>query len=209
MRKQLYFKEEILNHPERVWPEIGDIRDFPTWFANRYHKTPLHLELGMGKGDFLIAMAEQHPDEFFIGVEIKEERVYYANRTASEKDLKNILFLQVPVQDLLEYDLPKVHCIYLLFSDPWPKARHEKRRLSSESFLHLYEKLLLPEGELIMKTDDDGLYAYSIESFQENQWKLLEQHDHFLTEEQYQTDYEQKWLSMGKSVGYLKAKPLR
>lgn len=209
MRKQLYFREEIFKHPERVWPEMGDIREFQMWFTKRYNGGPIHLELGMGRGDFLVAMATVHPDEFFIGVEIKEERVYYANKKAQELNLNNILFLQIPAQTLPEYELPRVHHLYLMFSDPWPKLKHAKRRLTAESFLRLYRELLADNGELTMKTDDDALYEFSLETLQENKWQVLEKNTKYLSKEDFQSQYEKKWLSMGKNVGYLRAKPLR
>lgn len=156
-------KEALAGYPDLVILEpslyCGVWRQY---FGN---SNPIHLELGMGKGKFLNTMAKQHPHTNFLGVEFREEMVHRAVGKV-EGNPQNIGFIWADVENLGEYFAPReVSRIYLNFSDPWPKKRHAKRRLTHGKFLHLYRGILSPGGEIHFKTDNKELFEFSLNAF--------------------------------------------
>ncbi|TSB48101.1 tRNA (guanosine(46)-N7)-methyltransferase TrmB [Alkalicoccobacillus porphyridii] len=126
----------------------------------------LHVEVGTGKGQFLKGMGELHPDTLFVGVEKYQSVLYTAMERVEEAGLNNVKLLAEDVSNLSDFFAEgEVDQFYINFTDPWPKSRHEKRRLTYNSFLALYERLLVKEGEVHFKTDNQGLFEYSLHSF--------------------------------------------
>lgn len=126
---------------------------------------PVHLEIGCGKGAFVIGMAKKHPEITFLAMEKVHDVLMLAAERVRAEGLTNVLFLLGDAAGLCEMFLPgDIDHIYLNFSDPWPKARHAKRRLTSPLFLANYRKLLGVGGKLAFKTDNEGLFAYSLET---------------------------------------------
>ncbi len=134
---------------------------------------PLHLEIGMGRGMFILAQAAANPDIDFIGLELREEMIMEALERVEDIPV-NLRFLWVNAGVLPELFAPgEVDRIYLNFPDPWPKSRHAKRRLTAESFLQQYAAILSADGILRFKTDNADLFHWSRNSFSENDWEEL------------------------------------
>ena len=172
-------------------------------------KQPLHLEVGTGKGQFLVGMAKQHPDINFIGMEVAKSVVVTAGEKALEAELDNLLLVHADANHLLDYFAEdEISTIYLNFSDPWPKNRHEKRRLTYTTFLKQYEHILQQEGELLFKTDNRGLFEYSLCSFSAFGMLLKEVNLDLHAEEDplnVMTEYEEKFSAKGHPIYRCKA----
>ncbi len=164
LRNKPWAKDALASHPEMV------IQD-PAQWKGRWHErfgnnNPIHIEIGSGKGQFVSGMARQNPNINYIGIEIQESVLVVALEKALAADVPNLQLLHVNGGQVTDYfEDGEVDQIYLNFSDPWPKKRHAKRRLTHESFLVGYEKVLPPFGELHFKTDNRGLFEYSLTSF--------------------------------------------
>lgn len=127
----------------------------------------LHLEIGCGKGKFTVEMAEQNPDVLFIAVERVREALVLAMEKAISMGLKNVYFLSVDAAELDQLFAPgEADRIYLNFCDPWPRSKNAKRRLTYHTFLEKYRSVLRPDGEIHFKTDNAGLFAWSLEEFE-------------------------------------------
>ena len=168
---------------------------------------PLHIEIGMGKGNFILNMAINNPDINFIGIEKYSSVASVAIKKIMDYDLPNLKIIISDIVDLEELLKGKVDVIYLNFSDPWPKARHEKRRLTSENFLKLYDKLFKGKNVIIQKTDNDDLFNYSVESIKNYGYEILEiSYDlHKADIPNIMTEYEEKFSNKGITIKYLKA----
>lgn len=211
MRRKMLYRRLVHEFNHRIYsPGSNHEVSFREWLEKYKGDKELILEIGTGTGDFLAYQAKTHPELFYLGVEAKADRVYKACARAEEEKLDNIAFLHTDASRLLEFDLPQVSALYLLFSDPWPKKRHIIRRLTSEMYLPLYAQFMAPKGELIQKTDNRELYEYTILSLKEHKWKVIEKDNRYKTPNEAQTQYERKFLAMNKPVFYLKARvPLR
>ena len=176
------------------------------WRALFGNDNPIHLEIGCGKGRFAIGMAEQHPDVNFIAVEREEGALIMAAERCQQQPLPNLRFVSFDAAELREVFAPgEVDRIYLNFSDPWPKARHAKRRLTSREFLKRYEQVLKKEGTVEFKTDNRGLFEFSLEEVKESDWNLEIctfdlHHDEELVKGNVMTEYEEKFSSMGNPI---------
>jgi len=167
---------------------------------------PLHIEIGMGKGNFILNMALKYPEINFIGIEKYSSVASVAIKKIMEYDLPNLKVIISDVINLEDLLKNKVDVIYLNFSDPWPKARHEKRRLTSENFLKLYDKLFKNKNVIIQKTDNDDLFDYSVESIK-NYGYLIEEISYDLHKTDIpniMTEYEEKFSNQGITIKYLK-----
>ncbi|MBE6155278.1 MAG: tRNA (guanosine(46)-N7)-methyltransferase TrmB [Firmicutes bacterium] len=169
------------------------------------NNNPLHLEIGMGKGDFILNMALKFPNINFIGVEKYASVACVAIKKIKEYELPNLKVMILDACDLPEYLHGKIETIYLNFSDPWPKARHEKRRLTHENYLKVYDTLFKDRCHLIMKTDNDDLFAFSVESLRNYGYNVLDIcYDlHSTNISNVMTEYERKFSSQGVKIKYL------
>lgn len=165
------------------------------------------LEIGMGKGDFIIKKALKNPNINYIGVEKYSSVASVAIKKIQNYELENIKVLVMDAKNLTEILENKIDTIYLNFSDPWPKKRHAKRRLTSEDFLKVYDKLFKSDKKIIMKTDNDDLFNYSIESLKEYGYKLekIIYDLHSTDMENEETEYETKFSNQGIKIKYLEA----
>ncbi|WP_424526468.1 tRNA (guanosine(46)-N7)-methyltransferase TrmB [Spiroplasma endosymbiont of Glossina fuscipes fuscipes] len=176
-----------------------------TIFKNNY---PLNLEIGTGKGDFIVALAKKYPEQNFLAIERYSSILVLALKKIVAENLPNLKIIAFDAAKLLDIFAPQeVNKIYLNFSDPWPKARYEKRRLTSKKFLEFYQLILQSNGEIHFKTDNDQLFAYSLESFQANNWKVIDYttdlyHSKYL-ENNIPTEYERRFVRLGKNINYL------
>ena len=146
--------EYVINNPENY---IGKYKEI---FNN---DNEIHIEIGMGKGDFIIGMAKKYPNINFIGIEKYESVMVRAIEKLENIDLPNLKLIRMDAIEITEVFNKEINTIYLNFSDPWPKKRHAKRRLTSEVFLSLYDKIFISTPHIIQKTDNIGLFSYSIE----------------------------------------------
>ena len=177
-------------------------------------KQGLCLEIGCGKGQFIRDMARQNPELLWIGDEKIGTILARASGNLDAETDTNVRLICYDAEKLEEIFEPgEINRIYLNFSDPWPKERHAKRRLTSERFLPLYARLLAEDGWLQFKTDNDDLFAFSVESFQNHGWQILaitdDLHNSPYVEGNVMTEYEQNFVSLGKNIHYLKAIPPR
>ncbi|MFB6467625.1 tRNA (guanosine(46)-N7)-methyltransferase TrmB [Cytobacillus sp. Hz8] len=165
---------------------------------------PLHIEIGTGKGRFITQMAKMNPHINYIGIELSISVIATALDRLIEADLPNVKLMNVNAMDLRSYfEKGDVDRIYLNFSDPWPKKRHEKRRLTYKTFLDVYKDILIEQGEIHFKTDNQGLFEYSLKSFSEYGLQLifvsLDLHNSDF-EENIMTEYEEKFSSKGNRI---------
>lgn len=171
---------------------------------------PIHIEIGMGKGAFINGMAQQHPDINFIGIEKYSSVIVSALELSLENRHPNLRLLNIDAKILSSiFAKGEIARIYLNFSDPWPKNRHEKRRLTHESFLSLYQSILVEGGEVHMKTDNQGLFEYSLESFSNYGMMIqnisLDLHRSGITGN-VMTEYEEKFSEKGNRIYRCEAK---
>lgn len=180
-------------------------------FGNNH---PIHIEIGMGKGRFLMELAAKNPDINYVGIEKYSSVLIRALEKMSEMEtpLANIRFVRMDAEAITKvFGAGEVDRIYLNFSDPWPKARHAKRRLTSREFLARYEQILADDGVVEFKTDNKGLFEFSLEEVEAAGWKLLahtfDLHNQAeMMEGNVMTEYEEKFSSMGNPICKLIAK---
>ena len=169
----------------------------------------LILEIGTGKGDFISELASKNPGVNYIGIEQVETVLAFALKKIIDKELSNVKLIRVNANEMLNiFDTKEIDVIRLNFSDPWPKSRHEDRRLTSPEFLKMYNNILNDDGCVIFKTDNREFFDYSVETFKENGWILEDvNYDYPLTNnnEDVPTEYEKKFRSLGQPIHYLKA----
>ena len=132
------------------------------------------LEIGTGRGDFIVNMSEKHPELQWIGIEMNVDALAITTKKVVEKELKNIQLIRQNFQVIAPFFKDEsLEKIYLNFSDPWPKKRHAKRRLTASSFLQEYRRLLKKEGELIIKTDNYPLFLFTLEELEKEKWNVI------------------------------------
>ncbi len=163
---------------------------------------PIEIEIGMGKGDFLISKALNNPNINYIGIEKYDSVLVYAKRKLDELNLENLRIINIDASNLLDVFGKEISKIYLNFSDPWPKKRHAKRRLTYETFLNIYDQVFVKDSVNIeMKTDNDDLFEYSLESFKEHGYKINTIDRNI--DDVYKTEYEKKFISRGKNINFV------
>ena len=212
LRRKPWIDTAILDYADFVTSLGGDWTALiGHWSETFGREASLHVEIGVGKGDFLTELAAQSPDVNYVGLEMQQGVLYFAARKAAERGLKNLRLVVFDAARLTELFAPReVDRIYLNFSDPWPKARHAKRRLTSPLFLARYRAVLKSDGELHFKTDNMGLFDYSLETMAAQGWHLSDvTHDlHALGEaDNIMTEYERKFSARGAKIGRLVARP--
>ncbi|WP_217589828.1 tRNA (guanosine(46)-N7)-methyltransferase TrmB [Lentibacillus saliphilus] len=174
------------------------------WSAFFGNDRPIHVEIGTGKGQFVSGMAKQHPDINFIGIELSKSVIVNAVEKVLASGQKNVVLLNENAENLTElFSASEISTIYLNFSDPWPKNRHEKRRLTYYTFLERYESCLNQTGELVLKTDNRSLFEYSVVSFSQFGMTLQEVNvDLHAIEDEFNimTEYEEKFSAKGQPI---------
>ena len=177
------------------------------WHEIFGNKHPIHIEVGSGKGAFVSEMAKAHPEINYIGIDIQKSVLSYALDKVLATDVPNIKLLWVDGSDLTNYfENGEIDRLYLNFSDPWPKKRNTKRRLTSENFLKLYDNLFKDEKHIILKTDNDDFYEFSKESLLSYGYKIINEtydlHNSDITDSP-KTEYEEKFSSQGVKIKYI------
>ena len=167
---------------------------------------PIHIEIGMGKGRFLTALAKQNPNINYIGIERYDSVLVRAlEKREQEEEITNLFYLCEDAKNITEIFAPEeVARIYLNFSDPWPKDRHAKRRLTSTEFFARYHQILSKDGEVMFKTDNRILFDFSLEQVSAAGWQLkdvtFDLHHSEYAEGNIMTEYEEKFSSLGNPI---------
>ncbi|WP_062354892.1 tRNA (guanosine(46)-N7)-methyltransferase TrmB [Bacillus kwashiorkori] len=195
-------KEKLLDYPQYVIHEPENKRG--NWQQVFNNTNEIHIEVGTGKGRFITEMAKAHPNINYIGIEAYTSVIVSALDRAIEAEVPNLKLLNMNAQKLEEiFANGEVARVYLNFSDPWPKNKHEKRRLTHRNFLQMYENIMKTDGEIHFKTDNQHLFEYSLVSFSEYGLKLkyvsLDLH-HSDFEGNIMTEYEERFSSIGKRI---------
>lgn len=201
--------EAIADSPHCIQEPMAEKGRWHLIFGN---ENPIHIEIGMGKGQFIMKLAKEHPDINYIGIERYSSVLLRALQKMEIEPLPNIRFLCMDASIITEiFDKEEVAKIYLNFSDPWPKERHAKRRLTSRQFFERYDKILARNGVVEFKTDNDDLFAFSMEEVAEAGWTLDAHtfdlhHDPVLNKGNVMTEYEEKFSSLGHPIHKLIAR---
>lgn len=161
----------------------------------------IEIEIGTGKGKFIISKAINNPDINYIGIEKYDSPLVSAVKKLEELELNNLKLICFDAFNIENVFNNEVDKIYLNFSDPWPKKRHEKRRLSSKIFLEKYDNIFKNNKNIEMKTDNDDLFEYSKESFLDYGYKIIKCNTNYF--DKFTTEYEDKFINKGKNINYI------
>ena len=192
-------KEEILANSSYVI--LDGNKYYGKWCELFGNNNPIYIEIGMGKGKFIIENSLRYPNINFIGIE-KYDSVLAKAVTKIDGDIPNLRLLRLDALNIDQVFYKEVSRIYLNFSDPWPKKRHHLRRLSSRVFLEKYEDIFVDKDEIYMRTDNRDLYIYSLESFSKYGYKLnnISFDLHSSEDDLVTTEYEDKFVSIGNPI---------
>ena len=162
----------------------------------------IYLEIGMGKGDFIIQSSKYFSDVLHFGVELNKSIFAIALKKIANLEIENLKILNVPAINLLDYFAEhSISKIFLNFSDPWPKARHEKRRLVHTKHLELFEKLLVSDGKIVFKTDNFKLFEYGLEMFKQRNYTIeFLEYDYNTIEGDFVSEYEARFRSLNQPI---------
>ena len=179
-----------------------------TWAEVFGNTNPIHIEIGMGKGRFVTTLATMNPDINYVGIEKFSSVLIRAVEKQDELRLPNLRFIRMDAENIKEvFGKYEVSRIYLNFSDPWPKDRHAKRRLTSKEFFARYDEILKPEGEVQFKTDNRELFDWSVEEISNTKWTLTavsyDLHNSDMNEGNVMTEYEERFSLEGKPINKL------
>ncbi|MBQ7971919.1 MAG: tRNA (guanosine(46)-N7)-methyltransferase TrmB [Lachnospiraceae bacterium] len=167
---------------------------------------PLRVEIGMGKGKFIMQLAKENPEINYVGIEKYSTVLLRAIQKMEEEELPNLVFIRMDAEDLSQvFAEDEIDRIYLNFSDPWPKDRHAKRRLESREFLARYNQCLKKDGIIEFKTDNRDLFDFAVEEVPEAGWEIIKlsydlHHDEEMMQGNIMTEYEEKFSSMGNPI---------
>lgn len=197
---------EMIAGSQYVIPE-EEMFELPGKWADIFeNNNPIHVEIGMGKGQFIHTLAKRNPQINYVGVEKYSTVLLRAVQKMEQEGLPNLVFLRMDAEDVDKvFGEGEVDKIYLNFSDPWPKDRHAKRRLPSAAFLARYDKILKKDGRLEFKTDNRDLFDFAVEELEPAGWQAdvitYDLHaDEKLMEGNVMTEYEEKFSSMGNPI---------
>ncbi|KAB7666784.1 tRNA (guanosine(46)-N7)-methyltransferase TrmB [Bacillus sp. B1-b2] len=202
LRHKPWAKDKLESHPEFVVHNPEDWKG--KWDQAFKNNGPIHIEIGTGKGRFITEMAKANPMINYIGVELQESVIVSALDRLIEADVPNLKLMNMNAEKLTDYfEKGEINRVYLNFSDPWPKTRHEKRRLTYKTFLDSYQSVLEDKGEIHFKTDNQGLFEYSLQSFSAYGMLLkyvsLDLHNSNY-EGNIMTEYEEKFSERGNRI---------
>ena len=186
----------------------------PENYKNKWHEVfgnnnPIHLELGMGRGDFIINMALAYPQINFIGLEISDSQMVKAVERLVNKKLPNLKLINADAINIPNIFGKEIDTIYLTFSEPWPKKIDEKKRFTHINFLKLYDRIFKRHKHIILKTDNKGFFAYSLETLSQYWYSFervsLDLHHNEIPIPNIMTDFEKRYYEEGRPIYYLDA----
>lgn len=200
-------QERILENPYTIQTDGANGDEYKgLWHKNIFHNDfPIHIEIGMGKGQFITTLAKANPDINYIGIEKYSSVLVRALDKREELETNNLIFMRMDAEDITSYFASnEIAKIYLNFSDPWPKDRHAKRRLTSINFLDYYDKILQPDGLLQFKTDNRPLFDFSLEQLDAAGWiqdeVTFDLHEKGPAPNNIMTEYEEKFYNLGNPI---------
>ena len=209
--------EEMKGFDHVVQPSFNEVFNTDYSLKGKWNKDffkknqPITLELGCGKGEYTVGLAERYPDRNFLGVDIKGARIWRGAKQAAERNLSNVGFLRTRIELINSFFAKdEISEIWITFPDPQLKKRRNKKRLTGSRFLNAYKKFLKPEGIVHLKTDNLVLYEYTSELVKYNNLKVLASTDNLYNSEfaddilGIKTFYEQQFLDQGLSITYIK-----
>ena len=186
---------------------LSDIKNYKGNWNNYFNNNnPIYIEIGMGKGKFIIENAIKYPNINFIGIEKFDSVIARAIQKSNEYELDNLVLIRmdaIDVDSIFDHEIDK---IYLNFSDPWPKARHEKRRLTSRNFLEKYDNIFKKDKLIEMKSDNIDLFDFSISSLEEYGYKIIYKTNNLSDEDNILTEYEEKFRNKNIKINKLIAR---
>ncbi len=188
--------EYTINNPEELKGR---------WSEHFENNNPIHLEIGTGKGRFITTLAQNNPEINYIGIEKYSSVLIRALEKQAELQIPNLIFIRMDAENVVDiFDKEEVDRIYLNFSDPWPKDRHAKRRLTSRQFLGRYNEFLKKDGTVEFKTDNRELFDFSVEETKEAGWNIInitnDLHNSEMNEGNVMTEYEIRFSSEGVPI---------
>ena len=195
---------DVMDANEYVYTEPEGMAG--TWSQIFGNNNPVHIEIGMGKGRFITTLASMNPDINYVGIEKYSSVLLRAVEKQDELNLPNLRFIRMDAENITSvFGKEEVDRIYLNFSDPWPKDRHAKRRLTSRQFFARYDEILKSTGRVEFKTDNRPLFDFSVEEVNEAGWKLSVctydlHNDEKLVEGNVMTEYEERFSSQGNPI---------
>ncbi len=203
LRRKPWIDEAIQDFRDFLWLKMPlDMAGH--WREHILGQGPLWVELGTGKGQFVTGLAAANPQVNIVGLELQRGVLYYAGKKVAAAELKNVRLVEFDIEKVDEaFATGEIDRIYINFCDPWPKARHAKRRLTHRRFLEKYQKLLAPGGEVHFKTDNRDLFFFSKEEWEASGWRLREvTEDLHAAEpaENVRTEYETKFAAKGNPI---------
>ncbi len=172
------------------------------WKSIFGNNNKIFLEVGMGKGQFIIKMAKQNPNINFIGFEKYPSVLLSALDIIEQENISNLRIVCADAVNLDKIFSREISKLFLNFSDPWPKKRHAKRRLTSPQFLNIYDGIFKRFKVIEQKTDNDDLFAYSLSSFKDKGYFIIKKNINYF--DSVRTEYEDKFISKGKNINYVK-----
>ena len=172
------------------------------WNSVFKNNNPIYIEIGMGKGNFIIENALRYKNINFIGIEKYDSVIVRAIQKSNGLPLDNLKILRIDANKLMDVFDKEIDTIYLNFSDPWPKKRHSKRRLTSEFFLDIYDNIFKDRMRIIMKTDNIDLFNYSLDSLIDHGYSIVYQNNDLdcLSSDNIMTEYEEKFYKLGIKI---------
>ncbi len=204
---------KVKNLDERIEANKEFLIEEPMSYKGRWRELfgndgRLYLELGCGKGKFITARAMADKEANFIGIEGLDAVIVRGLEKATENEVMNVRYVMEYVKDIRDFfEEGELDGIYLNFSDPWPKARHAKRRLTYGDTLLKYKQVLKPEGFIAFKTDNEGLFDFTMEEIERLNFEIKEMsrdlHNSDLAAKEFTTEYEEKFHGLGKNINYV------
>lgn len=196
-REMIAASDYVIHEPQQYrgnWTEI---------FGN---DNPVRIEIGMGKGRFIMDLARMNPDINYVGIEKYSSVLLRGIQKMEAEPLPNLYFIRMEAEEITQvFGREEVDRIYLNFSDPWPKDRHAKRRLPSREFLHRYDEILRKDGVIEFKTDNHDLFRFALDELEPAGWHLNQvtedlHHDEEMMRGNVMTEYEEKFSSLGNPI---------
>ena len=195
--RKLKNEKELLNSSKYIIENPKEY--FGKWKSVFKNDNPIHIEVGMGKGKFILENAIKYPNINFIGIEKFDSAIVRAIKKIEDYNLSNLKLIRMDAEEINEVFDKEIDCMYLNFSDPWPKERHEKRRLTHSNFLKRFDSIFKGDKIIIQKTDNRKLFEYSLTSLVNYGYKIdkISLDLHKDEEEIITTEYEEKFMKIG------------
>jgi len=204
----------VIKDADKILARSNYVVSNPASYKNKWNSlfgnnNPINLELGMGRGEFIITMAKQNPKINFIGLELNESQTAYAVQKIGNQNIPNLKLICANANDILDFFGKEIDTIYLTFSEPWPKPIDEKKRFTHINYLKMYDRIYKKNKHLILKTDNKVLFAYSLETLSSYWYEFkrvsMDLHHDERKIPNVMTDWEQKCFKDGKQIYYVDA----